>query len=337
MSKLKCSSISEDFPLYHNSLIPTIKKPKEKPKGKKILYVNTYTNEHPDFLKLDYMKEKGYRNPYLNEVIKVDRSEAFKKLENIKQRLGIINYLKRNRKYSQDPSKLKYIQTEFDVEMTKKRKKIHEINKNNLELNNLNNKYITIDSNDTNYSNILQKLNFFNPKAHFQGIKYRVHGSHIPTHGEKIFIPEENRDKLEKIKSEFELEKSSYLSNLNDYKISEANQRDKNREFNFKRNDYMKTNIITGYNEKIKLPEEKNERWGKFHENYFLMMNKSSGFRKKGGLFTEFSNKNFGSINVNKNNIKKKFIKEKEKRHYSYFKTNKNIANINTIINNTLK
>ena len=301
MSKSKCSSISEDFPLYHNSLIPTIKKPKEKPKGKKILYVNTYTNEHPDFLKLDYMKEKGYRNPYLNEVIKVDRSEAFKKLENIKQRLGIINYLKRNRKYSQDPSKLKYIQTEFDVEVTKKRKKIHEINKNNLELNNLNNKYITIDSNDSNYSNIL------------------------------------NRDKLEKIKSEFELEKSSYLSNLNDYKISEANQRDKNREFNFKRNDYMKTNIITGYNEKIKLPEEKNERWGKFHENYFLMMNKSSGFRKKGGLFTEFSNKNFGSINVNKNNIKKKFIKEKEKRHYSYFKTNKNIANINTIINNTLK
>ena len=127
------------------------------------------------------------------------------------------------------------------------------------------------------------------------------------------------------------MEKSSYLSNLNDYKISEANQRDKNREFNFKRNDYMKTNIITGYNEKIKLPEEKNERWGKFHENYFLMMNKSSGFRKKGGLFTEFSNKNFGSINVNKNNIKKKFIKEKEKRHYSYFKTNKNIANINNL------
>ena len=61
------------------------------------------------------------------------------------------------------------------------------------------------------------------------------------------------------------------------------------------------------------------------------MMNKSSGFRKKGGLFTEFSNKNFGSINVNKNNIKKKFIKEKEKRHYSYFKTNKNIANINNL------
>ena len=94
---------------------------------------------------------------------------------------------------------------------------------------------------------------------------------------------------------------------------------------------FMKDNIITGYKDKIKLPEEKNERWSKFYENYFLMMNKSCGFRKKGGLFTEFSNKNIGSINVNKNDFKKKFLKEKEKekRHNSYFKINKNIANIN--------
>ena len=328
MSKPKRSSISEDFPLYHNSLIPIIKKPKETPKGKRILCANTYTNEHPDFLKLEYMKEKGYKNPYLNEVIKVDRSEEFKKLESIKQRLDLINYLKRNRKYSQDPSKLKYIQSEFDVEMSKKRKRIHEMKKNK---NELNNKYITIDSNDSNYINVLKKLNFFNPKAHYQNIKFRKHEGGTPSQREKIFIPEENRSKLEKLKSDFELQKSSYLTNLNDYKISEAAQRDKNREFNFKRKDFMKINIITGYNEKIKLPEEKNERWGKFHENYFLMMNKSSGFRKKGGLFTEFSNKNFGSINVNKNDIKKKFIKEKEKRHYSCFKTNKNIANINNL------
>ena len=329
MSKSKCSSISEDFPLYHNSLIPIIKKSKEIiPKGKKILYVNTYTNEHPEFLKLDYMKEKGYKNPYLDEVIKVDRSEEFKKFENIKQRLELINYLKRNRKYSQDPSKLKYIQSEFDVEMTKKRKRIHEINKNK---NELNNKYETIDSNDSNYFNVLKKLNFFNPKAHYQNIKFRKKGNGTPSQRQKIFIPEENRDKLEKLKSDFDLKKSSYLRNLNDYKISEAAQRDKNREFNFKRNDFMKVNIITGYNEKIKLPEEKNERWGKFHENYFLMMNKSSAFRKKGGLFTEFSNKNFGSINVNKNDTKKKFRKEIKNRHHSYFKINKNITNINNL------
>ena len=71
------------------------------------------------------MKEKGYRNPYLDEVIKVDRSEEFKKFENNKQRLELIDYLKSNRKYSQDPSKLKYIQSELDIEMYKKRKKMY--------------------------------------------------------------------------------------------------------------------------------------------------------------------------------------------------------------------
>ena len=142
MSTLKSSSISEDFPLYHNSLIPIIKTDKIIPKGKKILYKSTYTNEHPDFLKLDFMKEKGYKNPYLNEVIKVDRSEEFKKLENIKSRLELINYLKRSRKYSQDPSKLKYVQSEFDIEMNKKRKRIHEMDKSEI-----NNRFLTIAAN----------------------------------------------------------------------------------------------------------------------------------------------------------------------------------------------
>ena len=326
MSTLKSSSISEDFPLYHNSLIPIIKTDKIIPKGKKILYKSTYTNEHPDFLKLDYMKEKGYKNPYLNEVIKVDRSEEFKKLENIKSRLELINYLKRNRKYSQDPSKLKYVQSEFDIEMNKKRKRIHEMDKSEI-----NNRFLTIAANDSNYYNVITKLNFFNPKAHYQNMKFRNNDSVIPMEKGKYFISKENIGKLEKIKSDLEPQKSSYLTNCNDYKISEAAQRDKNREFTFKRKDFMKDNIITGYKEKIKLPEEKNERWSKFYENYFLMMNKSCGFRKKGGLFTEFSNKNIGSINVNKNDFKKKFLKEKEKekRHNSYFKINKNIANIN--------
>ena len=116
MSKSKSNSISEDFPLYHSNLIPIFQTEKIIPKGKRIIFANVYTNEHPDFLKLDCMKEKGYRNPYLDEVIKVDRSEELKKLESNKPRLELINYLKSNRKYSQDPSKLKYIQSEFDVE-----------------------------------------------------------------------------------------------------------------------------------------------------------------------------------------------------------------------------
>ena len=54
------------------------------------------------------------------------------------------------------------------------------------------------------------------------------------------------------------------------------------------------------------------------------MTNKSYGFKKKGGLFTEFSNKNIGSINVNKNDIRERIRKEKTIRYDSNNKSYKN-------------
>ena len=320
--KTKNNSISKDFPLYHNELIPIYSSDKIIPKGKKTTPRNIYTNEHPDFLKLDCMEEKGYRNPYLDEVIKVDRSEELKNLENNKPRLELLNYLKSNRKYSQDPSKLKYIQSQFDVEMYKKRKRIQEIKDNN------NSKNIYTVPSDLNYNSILTKLNYYAPKADYHNVKYRsIENGHKKG---KWIISKENFEKLKKINSDLEPQKSAYLNNCNDYKISEAAKRDKSRELTFKRNDFLKVNIITGYKEKIKLPEERNEKWGKFYENFFLMTNKSYGFKKKGGLFTEFSNKNIGSINVSKNNIRERIRKEKTKRHNSNDKSykikNKNYA-----------
>ena len=317
MSKTKNNSISKDFPLYHNDLIPIYKSNKILPKGKKILFSNVYTNEHPDFLKLDCMKEKGYRNPYLDEVIKVDRSEEFKNLENNKPRLQLINYLKCNRKYSQDPSKLKYIQSQFDIEMYKKRKRIKEMKDNNI-----NSKNLFTEPSDINYNTIITRLNYYAPKAHYQNVKYRsIENDHRKG---KYIISKENLAKLEKIKSDLEPQKTAYLKNCNDYKICEAGQRDKSREMTFKRKDFTKVNIITGYKEKIKLPYERNEKWGKFYENFFLVTNKSYGFKRKGGLFTEFSNKNIGSINVNKNDIRERIRKEKTIRYDSNNKSYKN-------------
>ena len=69
----------------------------------------------------------------------------------------------------------------------------------------------------------------------------------------KWIISKENFEKLKKINSDLEPQKSAYLNNCNDYKISEAAKRDKSRELTFKRNDFLKVNIITGYKEKIKL------------------------------------------------------------------------------------
>ena len=86
----------------------------------------------------------------------------------------------------------------------------------------------------------------------------------------------------------------------------------------------MKTSLISGCKEKIKLPPARNDRWGSFYENYLLIKNNKSGFRRKGGLFTEFTNKNIGSIIVNKRDIKEKLKKERNEKKY-YKNSNNNL------------
>ena len=168
--------------------------------------------------------------------------------------------------------------------MYKKRKKMY-LNEYKNKENDNNNKYVTTDPSDKNYYTIINELNRFAPKVHYQNMQYRkkdFKNEKNNLNEQKYIITEENVEKLKKLKSDFEPNKSSYITNCNDYKISEAASRDKNRELTFKRNDFIKCNIITGKKEKIKLPSEINEKWSKFYENYFLMMNKSCGFRLKG-------------------------------------------------------
>ena len=315
--------ISEDFPLFHSSLIPIHQTNTIIPKGKKIIPSNIYTNEHPDFFKLDYMKEKGYRNPYLNEVIKVDRSEQFKKIENNAERIGLINFIKSNRKYSQDPKILKYIQSEFDIEMNAKRQRIKEEKKNK---KNDSKFFLSTEPKDPDYIKYVKKLNDFSPKMTFHVRQYMDKKNNIPL-GE-FNISTDNFNKIKTIQCEIEPQKSSYLCNCNDYHISEAQNRNKNKEFNLLRKNFLKTSLINGCKENIALPPERNDRWGSFYENYLLLMNKSIGFRRKGGLFTEFSNKNIGSIEVNKRDIRERIAKQKEKKKYktannSLYKDNK--------------
>ena len=264
--------ISEDFPLFHSSLIPIHQTNTIIPKGKKIIPSNMYTNEHPDFLKLDYMKEKGYRNPYLNEVIKVDRSEQFKKIENNAERIGLINFIKSNRKYSQDPKILKYIQSEFDIEMNAKRQKIKKEKKNK---KNDSKFFLSTEPKDPDYIKYVKKLNDFSPKMTFHVRQYMDKKNNIPL-GE-FNISTDNFNKIKTIQCEIEPQKSSYLCNCNDYHISEAQNRNKNKEFNLLRKNFLKTSLINGCKENIALPPERNDRWGSFYENYLLLMNKSSG------------------------------------------------------------
>ena len=310
MSERKANSISKDFPLYHSEHVPIFVSEKIIPKGKKIIPSNVYTNEHPDFFKLDYMVEKGYKNPYLDEVLKVDRSEELKKIENnVNNRLQVINFIKSNRKYSQDPKILKYIQSEFDVEMYRKRQRIIEEKKNKKVDSKT---YLSTEPSDSNYMKYIRKLNGFNPRLHYQCKKYLDNTDNIPL-GE-FNISKDNFEKIKKIKCEIEPQKSSYIGNYNDYNISEAQTRNKNKEFNHMRKTFMKTSLISGRKEKINLPPERIDRWGSFYENYLLLLNNCNGLRKKGGLFTEFSNKNICSIIVNKNDIRERLKKQREQK-----------------------
>ena len=55
-------------------------------KGKRTKEISFYTNEHPDFFRLDIMKLNGYRNSFLEGLIKVDRNEQFDKMKsNVEQ------------------------------------------------------------------------------------------------------------------------------------------------------------------------------------------------------------------------------------------------------------
>ena len=83
MSKCVTGSISKDFPLYHSTIIPTYESPEKRNYiHKRPKVANIFTNEHPDIFRLEGMKEGGYVNPFLDEVIKVDRSEYLKKIIN---------------------------------------------------------------------------------------------------------------------------------------------------------------------------------------------------------------------------------------------------------------
>ena len=305
--------LSKNFPLYHTSLIP-IYQPKEKKyaQGKKTKDVNFCTNETPDFFRLDGMKLNGYRNPYLDEVLKVDRNEQLIKMNLNADQINLIDYIKSNRKFSQDPKILRYIRNEFDIEMEKKRQQISEDRKKKK----VENKY-TININDiNNYDKIIRELDNYTPRINYKMKRTIDPDENNKTIG-KYLVSEENYNKIKQLTCQFNPHKSAYISNSNDYKIKEANGRDKQKEFSHERRLLTQFNLINFKKEKIKPPKSINEKWSPFYENFYMtLINNKKGFSQKGGLFTEFTNKNIGIININKRNNKEKLLKEKKDFHF---------------------
>ena len=169
MSKTKTGLISKDFPLYHSDLIPTYSEPEHHKRSHTIAPSRIiYTNEHPEIFRLEGMKEGGYYNPYISEAIKVDRSEYLKKLSLDRKNVNFIDFIKSNRKYSQDPKIIRYITVDTNRELRNKRLGNRKNNKNNnLTMSQENDKITLTEGNK--YFNLIKKLNHYVPK-----IDYRI-------------------------------------------------------------------------------------------------------------------------------------------------------------------
>ena len=322
MSKTKTGLISKDFPLYHSDLIPTYSEPEHHKRSHTIAPSRIiYTNEHPEIFRLEGMKEGGYYNPYISEAIKVDRSEYLKKLSLDRKNVNFIDFIKSNRKYSQDPNVIRYITVDANKELKNKRMG----NKRNDLILSQDNNYNNISLNEGNrYLNLVRKLNHFVPKIDYR-IKNTLDMDNINnvdqnkrcnTYGNIS----DNELIKEMAKEEKINNKPINFKNYSNFKINEVDDDNKNiNEFKFNRKPVQFYNPIKDRIETINPPPFKNKKWSLFLENYFLLANSGKKFRRCGGLFSEFCNKNINSINVNKIRYQeelklKKEQKEKEKK-----------------------
>ena len=319
MSTQFMGSISKDFPLFHTNLIPLyINKQKESRKPHK----NTFfvTNEHPDFFKLDGMKEGGYKNPYLNEVIKIDRNENYKNIDFARRQLNLINFINTNRNYSQDPKIIRYILNEKENEINKKREQKMKdkmiIKKRSLTQESTNSiRHFAIRE------KIINKLEKYIPKIDYKMTSTIDYEKPIKTEYEiinetrKLKNDNQERENTNKYNFKFNAQKSAYLKNLNDYKISEAQKRDLNMGLKYQRKPSFRNDLIRGKYDIIYPPPYRGENWGAFMQNYYTIENNRNKFRKMGGLFSEFIDKNNNVISLNKRELREKVERERELRN----------------------
>ena len=310
---MKSGTVSEDFPLYHSKYVPTFKKPNErKYTHKRVKINNIYTNEHPDIFRIEGMKEGGYSNPFLNKIIKVDRNEFYRRLNLDRKNINFIDFIKTNRKYSQNQKIIQYISNDVDIDL--RRKRMGDKNKN-LSCSGINSTYdnyiLKTDNiknrNKSEYLNLIKTLNSFVPKIDYRikkTLKIDVEGNKNNNNNNSDI---ENNNIYKKLTNN-NLAYINNLRNMNNFQINKTMLNDD--EFSFQRKEINQYNPMRDRKEIISPPSYKNEKWSPFLENYFLIANTEKKFQRKGGLLTEFCNKNIISINNDKKLIQQKLKKQ---------------------------
>lgn len=266
------NAVSEDFPFqvkYGN----VSKHPKPRIVQQRDCKTNFYNNESPDFFRISSMKEDphGYHNPYLDEVLKVDRSEEFKKLDFVQQQIRLIDQIKSRREYSQNPKILRYIRSDFDISMQEKRER----NQKESSKFNESAKYCLTSTKPEDlkmYNDTLKKLVHISPKMSYK-LKETLDLSNVEKIGnEGIAVTDYDKKNLETLKCPIEPRKSGYLCNLNDYHISEADKFDPSSCFTFNRKPHVRYNPLKDMVESEKLPPVINQKWDSFSQKYILLL-----------------------------------------------------------------
>ena len=322
-NKYSSGSVSEDFPLYHNENIPVYSPIKEKKHKKNISNIRIMvSNEHPDIFRIKGIKEGGYMNPFLNEVLKVDRDEYFKKMQEIGKKIKLIDVIKSSRKYSQDP---KYFSLINNDEYYKSKNTI-EYSKPEI-YGQPPNFSLSLASNNNFLNNALRTLNKERKRITRNNTKKNIDLDKMKKIGDNFIINQNDINKIKNVQCSFNLDKSSYISNLNNFEFSEIPKEDENKEFFYPRKPVYKLNPIMNTKTLLYPPPYIFPKWSNFAENYFILSQTKNGLKRKGGLFSEFVNKNFDKLKVINDDIKKRLKQEREEE-----KMRRNFSEIN---NNT--
>ena len=307
-TKYSSNSISEDFPLYHNKNIPIyspIKANNRHHKNISNLRI-MITNEHPDIFRIKGIKEGGYINPFLKEVLKVDREEFYKKINDASKKIKLLDLIKSSRKYSQDP---KYLSLINNDDYFKKAKINFPSNNNFTPKNNFS---ISLENDKNLLNTALRTLNIKRERITRNNTKKNIDLDKMRKIGDNYIIHQDDINKVKTINCDFNKDKSAFMSNCSNYKLIKTfdDSDFKEKSFLYPRKPLNKFNPINNSTTLIELPPYIFPKWSNYSENYFALHQIKNGFRKKGGLFSEFVDKNFDKIKIMNEDIKKIKLKQ---------------------------
>jgi hypothetical protein len=249
------NSVSYDFPFKIKGEARLPNPSPQKPPTKFFYDLrNSFNNESPDFFRLDAMKEnpKGYKNPFLDEVIPVDRRSFLKELHKTKEHINLIDKIKMRRDWSQDSNYLKLVKGKSARDLMNKRLNI----KNDIIISDKN--FLQYTEGDERYQDKLKLLNNYSPKHNFN-----VKNSLKPGH---------SYDSNIKIALDIDPKGSSYLSNYNTYHIRDNYRYNEGEFICFKKKEANLYNCIIDDKTNVAPDIYVSPKWSKYYEKYFLLI-----------------------------------------------------------------